>query len=79
MIAAATEPAPVWLLFVIVVGFLVARGSPDPEGVAGDVFLDVVTSIRRFEGDRRGFVAWVMTIARRRMIDARRRGQRRPE
>ncbi|MDX1692084.1 MAG: RNA polymerase sigma factor [Acidimicrobiia bacterium] len=62
-----------------VVGFLVARGAPDPEAVAGDVFLDVVRSIRRFDGDERGFIAWVMTITRRRLVDARRASGRRAE
>jgi RNA polymerase sigma-70 factor (ECF subfamily) len=62
-----------------VVGYLVSRGSPDPEAVAGDVFLDVVRSIDRFEGDADNFVSWVLTIAHRRMIDARRRTGRRPE
>lgn len=62
-----------------VVAYLVSRGAPDPEAVAGDVFLDVVRSIRRFEGDERHFVSWVLTIAHRRMIDARRRAGRRAE
>lgn len=62
-----------------VVAYLVSRGAPDPEAVAGDVFLDVVRSLRRFEGDARGFVSWVLTIAHRRMIDARRRHGRRKD
>jgi len=53
-----------------VAGFLVSRGAPDAEGVAGDVFLDVVRSIRRFEGDERAFRSWVLTIAHRRLVDA---------
>lgn len=62
-----------------VVGYLISRGAPDPEGVAGDVFFEIVRSIDRFEGDERGFRSWVLTIAHRRMIDARRRHGRRDE
>lgn len=61
-----------------VMGFLVSRGCPDPEGVAGDVFADMVRSIRRFRGDERGFVAWTLTIAHRRLVDAWRAASSRP-
>ncbi len=61
-----------------VVAFLVSRRCPDPEGVAADVFADVVTSIRRFEGDERQFLSWTLTIAHRRMVDAIRVATRRP-
>lgn len=62
-----------------VVGFLVVRGMRDPEDVAGEVFADVVRSIKRFHGDRRDFLAWTLTIAHRRMVDAVRSSVRRPE
>jgi len=62
-----------------VVGFLTARGAPDPEAVAGDTFLDIVRSIRRFRGDERAFVSWCLTIAHRRLVDAFRAASRRPE
>ncbi len=62
-----------------VVGFLVVRGVRDPENVAGEVFADVVRSLKRFKGDRRDFVAWTLTIAHRRMVDAVRSAVRRPE
>ncbi|MEE9299440.1 MAG: RNA polymerase sigma factor [Acidimicrobiia bacterium] len=62
-----------------VVAFLVARGASDPEGVAGDTFLDIVKSIRRFRGDERDFVSWSLTIAHRRLIDAQRASSRRRE
>lgn len=54
-------------------GFLAARGSHDPDGLLGDVFLDAARGIDGFEGDESGFRAWVFTIARRRLIDERRR------
>jgi len=62
-----------------VVGFLVVRGVRDPENVAGEVFADVVRSLKRFQGDRRDFVSWTLTIAHRRMVDAVRSSVRRPE
>jgi RNA polymerase sigma factor (sigma-70 family) len=42
------------------------------------VFLEVVRSLPRFEGDEAGFRSWVFTIAHRRLIDARRAARRRP-
>jgi len=61
-----------------VVAFLVSRRCPDPEGVAADVFVDLVTSIKRFKGDERQFVSWTLTITHRRMVDAIRAATRRP-
>jgi RNA polymerase sigma factor (sigma-70 family) len=46
--------------------------------VVGEVFVEVVRSLSRFEGDEAGFRSWVFTIAHRRMIDARRAAGRRP-
>lgn len=62
-----------------VVGFLVVRGASDPEGIAGDTFVDIVCSIRRFKGGEREFIAWCLTIAHRRLIDSWRSAGRRPE
>lgn len=62
-----------------VLGFLRARGAPDPEDVAGEAFVQVVRDLPRFEGDWNGFRAWVYSIARNRMLDSRRRLVRRPE
>jgi RNA polymerase sigma factor (sigma-70 family) len=62
-----------------VLGFLRARGAPDPEDVAGEAFVQVVRDLPRFEGDWAGFRAWVYSIARNRMLDSRRRLVRRPE
>lgn len=62
-----------------VVAFLVARGCPDPEDVAAEVFADMVQAIRRFRGDERAFISWTLTIAHRRLVDAWRASSRRPE
>lgn len=61
-----------------VLGFLRARGAPDADDLAGEVFVQVVRDLPRFEGDWRGFRAWVFTIARHRLLDERRRLARRP-
>lgn len=63
-----------------VVGYLRARGVPDPEDVAGEVFLQVARDLRRFRNaqDEIAVRRWVFTIARNRAIDAGRRARRRP-
>lgn len=61
-----------------VVTFLRLRGAADPDDVASEVFLQVFRGLDRFEGDEAGFRAWVFTIARRRLLDERRRASRRP-
>ena len=40
------------------------------DDVAGQVWVDVATSLPRFEGDNDDLRRWLFTIARRRMIDA---------
>lgn len=62
----------------LVVGYLRAQRLPDPEDVAGEVFLQMVRDIHRFEGDRDSFRSWVLTIAHHRLVDDRRRARRRP-
>jgi RNA polymerase sigma-70 factor (ECF subfamily) len=62
-----------------VLGFLRARGAPDPEDLTGEVFVQVVRDLHRFDGDWAGFRAWVFVITRNRMLDERRRLARRPE
>ena len=61
-----------------VVGYLRTRGSDAPEDVAGEVFLQIVRDVQRFDGDERDFRAWVFTIAHHRLLDAVRRENRRP-
>lgn len=62
-----------------VLGFLRSGRVPDPEDVLGDVFLEVARNIDSFQGDARGFRAWVFTIARSRRVDSIRKVSRRPE
>lgn len=54
-------------------------GADDAEDLASAVWVDVFRSIDTFVGTEDGFRAWLFTIARRRMIDLRRREGRRPE
>lgn len=62
------------------IGFFRGSRAPDPDDLLGAVFLDVARSIGSFEGDERGFRAWVFTIARSRLVDdARRRARRRED
>jgi RNA polymerase sigma factor (sigma-70 family) len=60
-------------------GYLRARGAPDADGVAGDVFAQLVRDIHRFEGDEAGFRSWVFVMAHHRLLDDLRRRKRRPE
>ena len=53
-----------------------ADGTADD--VAADTWVQVVRGIGRFRGDEQGFRAWVFTIARARLVDARRRSGRLP-
>ena len=59
-------------------GYLRARHAPDPEDLLGEVFLQVVRDLPRFEGEEDAFRAWVFTIAHHRLLDAARRQRRRP-
>ena len=85
VLAAAQEGAEwAWELLIRdlvspLTAFFRARDAADPENLAGEVFLDVANGIRRFEGSASGFRSWVYVIARRRLIDERRRRGRRPE
>lgn len=52
--------------------------TPDPEDVAADTWLDVVTGLAGFRGGEAGFRAWLFTVARHRAADAGRSRARRP-
>jgi RNA polymerase sigma-70 factor, ECF subfamily len=53
--------------------YLRARRTPSPDDVASQVWIDVATSIGRFEGDDDDFRRWLFTIAHRRSVDEVRR------
>jgi RNA polymerase sigma-70 factor (ECF subfamily) len=62
----------------VVLGYLRARRASEPEDLLGEVFLQVVRDLPRFDGDEREFRAWVFVIAHHRLVDEGRRGARRP-
>lgn len=63
----------------VLLGYLRARGAPDPDGVCGDVLCQLVRDIHGFRGGEPGFRSWVFVIAHHRLLDDLRRRQRRPE
>lgn len=62
-----------------VTGYLASRGSPEPEDLAAETFLQVARNIQSFEGREEAFRSWVFVIAHRRLIDQRRKKGREPE
>jgi RNA polymerase sigma-70 factor (ECF subfamily) len=59
-------------------GYLRARGATEPDDLLGEVFLQVVRDLHRFDGDERQFRTWIFTIVHHRLLDDRRRQLRRP-
>lgn len=57
-------------------GFLRAQGVPDPEATTNEVFASVFRSIGSFTGGPDAFTALLFTVARRRVVDERRRTSR---
>jgi RNA polymerase sigma-70 factor (ECF subfamily) len=79
-VLAAARAGAEWALTILyrelhprVLRYLSARERVEAEDVASEVWLDVASGLHRFEGDEAGFRAWVFTIARRRLLDLRRR------
>jgi RNA polymerase sigma-70 factor (ECF subfamily) len=62
-----------------VTGYLRARGVPDPDDVASEVFLAAFCAVGRFSGDGRDFRAWLFTIAHHKGVDVLRRASSRYE
>jgi RNA polymerase sigma factor (sigma-70 family) len=60
-----------------VAAYLRSQRLPDPDDTLGEVFFQVARSLDGFEGDDDALRRWVFTIARNRVIDERRRRQRR--
>jgi RNA polymerase sigma-70 factor, ECF subfamily len=58
-------------------GYVRAQGASDVDDLVGEIFLGVVRSLSRFDGDESAFRSWVFTIAHHQIIDDRRRRQRR--
>jgi RNA polymerase sigma-70 factor, ECF subfamily len=58
--------------------YLGTVGGALADDVAAETWLSVVKGLRRFRGDESKWKAWVFTIARARLVDARRRAARTP-
>lgn len=58
--------------------YLRAQVRQDADDVAADVWLDAARNLGAFVGDEDQLRGWLFTIARRRVIDHRRRERRRP-
>lgn len=58
--------------------YLRAQEPRVADDLAGEVWLTVARGLPEFQGDDAAFRAWVFTVARRRIVDHRRRGIRRP-
>jgi len=60
-----------------VLRYLRTQDPGEGEDLASDTWLDVARSLARFRGNEEDFRRWVFAIARRRLIDFRRRSRRR--
>lgn len=56
-----------------VLGYLRARGATEPDDLTGEVFVQLVRDLHRFEGGEREFRSWVFTVTHHRLLDDRRR------
>lgn len=57
-------------------GYVAAQGAVDPDDLTGEVLLQLVRGLPRFEGDEADFRSWVFLVAHHRVIDERRRQRR---
>lgn len=62
----------------VLLRYLRALGRDLADDVAAETWVSVVRGLGRFRGDEDGFRGWVFTIARARLIDARRAAGRLP-
>ena len=59
--------------------YLGIKASPVAEDLAADIWLRALRALPTFEGDEQGFRGWLYTMARNRVTDWYRGGDRRPE
>ena len=58
--------------------YLKGHGATEPEDLLGEVFLQLVRGLNRFEGSESEFRSWIFIIARNRLVDEWRRRGRQP-
>ncbi|SNS68228.1 RNA polymerase sigma-70 factor, ECF subfamily [Geodermatophilus pulveris] len=85
VLAAAQAGAP-WAFEVLyrdlspaVTGYLRLHGAAEPDDLASETFIGVLTGLPAFRGGEEALRAWVFTIAHRRLVDDWRRRGRRPQ
>jgi RNA polymerase sigma-70 factor (ECF subfamily) len=85
VLAAARAGAP-WAFEVVyrdlapaVTAYLRLHGAAEPDDLASETFIGVLTGLSAFAGDEAALRAWVFTIAHRRLVDDWRRRSRRPQ
>jgi RNA polymerase sigma-70 factor (ECF subfamily) len=72
--------ARIWRAFQpALLRYLRVLAGPAGDDLAADVWVQVVRTLDRFEGDERGFRAWLHTMGRHCYFDSLRRAKRRPE
>jgi len=64
-------------LHPILLRYLKAHEPYEGEDLASETWLQAASGLHRFEGGEREFRKWIFTIARRRLVDLRRRNARR--
>jgi RNA polymerase sigma-70 factor, ECF subfamily len=84
-VVAAARTGAEWALAALyrefhpaVLRYFRAQEPNEGEDLAAETWLDAADGLDRFQGDEWAFRRWLFTIARRRLIDHRRRRQRTP-
>ena len=85
-VLAAAQAGAAWAFEVLyrdlspaVTGYLRLHGAAEPDDLASETFISVLTGLSGFRGDEEALRAWVFTIAHRRLVDDWRRRGRRPQ
>lgn len=61
-----------------ITGYLRAQGAREPDDLTGEVFVQAVRAIDRFDGDAASFRSWIFCIAHNKLVDDTRYRKRRP-
>lgn len=61
-----------------VTGYLRAQGAREADDLTGEVFVQAVRAIGRFDGDATSFRSWIFCIAHNKLVDDARYRKRRP-
>ncbi|MGY1689175.1 RNA polymerase sigma factor [Geodermatophilus sp. SYSU D01105] len=85
-VLAAAQAGAAWAFEVLyrdlapaVTGYLRLHGAAEPDDLASETFIGVLTGLAGFHGNEDALRAWVFTIAHRRLVDDWRRRGRRPQ